>query len=117
MQEADLKRVWDAWDANCRILEFTRGVDQDQFVKSDLLRSAVERQFEICGEALGYLRGNEEIERDIPDLHKVVGLRNRLIHCYDAIDPEILWTIIASNIPRLQGQLTTILKDAGVLKE
>ena len=53
MREADLKRVWDAWDANCRILEFTRGVGQDQFIRSDLIRSAVERQFEICGEALG----------------------------------------------------------------
>ena len=90
MSENDLKRIWDAWDACRRILEFTKGLSEEAFQDSEMVQSAVERQFEICGEALGHLRGEEEIERLVPDLHKIVGLRNRLIHGYDSIDYEML---------------------------
>ena len=56
-----------------------------------MLRSAVERQFEIIGEALN----QAEIEQPdltmlIPDLRRIVGLRNRIIHGYDSVDDQLL---------------------------
>jgi len=41
----------------------------------------------------------------IPDLPRIVGLRNRLIHGYDAVDAEIVWDVIKHNVPILLGQL------------
>lgn len=82
-----------------------------------MVQSAVERQFEICGEALGHLRGEDEIERIVPDLHKIIGLRNRLIHGYDSIDYEMLWSVVVHKIPELHRQLTSVLEDAGVIEQ
>jgi len=114
MLENDLKRIWDA----CRrILEFTKGLSEQDFQDSEMLQSAVERQFEICGEALGHLRGEDEIERIVPDLHKIIGLRNRLIHGYDSIDYEMLWSVVVHKIPELHRQLTSVLEDAGVIEQ
>ena len=116
MSENDLKRIWDAWDSCRRILEFTHGLSEKAFQDSEILQSAVERQFEICGEALGHLRGEEEIEKLVPDLHKIVGLRNRLIHGYDSIDYEMLWSVVVQKIPELRGQLASVLIVAGVIE-
>ena len=116
MSENDLKRIWDAWDACRRILEFTKGLSEEAFQDSEMVQSAVERQFEICGEALGHLRGEEEIERLVPDLHKIVGLRNRLIHGYDSIDYEMLWSMVAQKIPELHRQLASVLIVAGIIE-
>jgi uncharacterized protein with HEPN domain len=116
MSENDLKRIWDAWDACRRILEFTKGLSEEAFQDSEMVQSAVERQFEICGEALGHLRGEEEIEMLVPDLHKIVGLRNRLIHGYDSIDYEMLWSVVAQKIPELHRQLASVLQESGFIE-
>lgn len=116
MSENELKRIWDAWASCRRILEFTHGLSEEAFQDSEILQSAVERQFEICGEALGHLRGEEEIEKLVPDLHKIVGLRNRLIPGYDSIDDEMLWSVVVQKIPELHGQLASVLIVAGIIE-
>jgi uncharacterized protein with HEPN domain len=40
----------------------------------------------------------------------VADLRNRLIHGYDTINFDILWTIIQDDLPSLIEQLETIIK-------
>jgi uncharacterized protein with HEPN domain len=81
-----------------------------------MVQLAVERQFEICGEALGHLRGEVEVERLVPNLHKILGLRNRLIHSYDSIDYEMLWSVVVHQIPELHRQLTSVLEEAGFVE-
>jgi uncharacterized protein with HEPN domain len=49
-------------------------------------------------------------------LHKIVGLRNRLIHGYDSIDYEMLWSVVVQKIPELHGQLASVLIVAGVIQ-
>jgi uncharacterized protein with HEPN domain len=53
MNPRTLKRLEDAREAILRIQEFLKGVAFDTFLNSSLLQSAVERQLEIIGEALG----------------------------------------------------------------
>ena len=85
---------------------FLREITLDAFLESELLRSAVERQLEIIGEALGIAaREDETVQQSIPDIPKIVSLRNRLIHGYDTVDPELVWDVIQTNVPRLQKQL------------
>jgi len=97
-----LKRLEDAAEACAHAQSFLEGVTLEEFMGSALLRSAVERQFEIIGEALNLAAKEEEsLEEMIPDLPRIVGLRNRLIHGYDSVDPEIVWDVVKHKVPAL----------------
>jgi uncharacterized protein with HEPN domain len=74
------KYLWDAQAAALRIQRFIQGKTFDDYLADELLRSGVERQFEIIGEALGQLRKQfPEVAAQIADLPRVVGFRNVLI--------------------------------------
>jgi len=75
-----------------------------------MLRSAVERKFEIIGEALNQAsRADEEAESAVPDLSKIVGLRNRLIHAYTSVNNLVIWTIVHDDLLELVKQLEAAL--------
>ncbi|MDO8545154.1 MAG: DUF86 domain-containing protein [Opitutaceae bacterium] len=108
-----LKRLEDARLACVRIGEFTKGVSRAEFIASDLLRSAVERQVEIIGEALGRAAAADaDADARIPQLRKIVGMRNRLIHGYDEVDYNIVWDVVTVHVPGLHRELNLVL-DAG----
>lgn len=73
-------------------------------------QAAVERKFEILGEAL---RRAEEsaphLAETLPELRRIVGMRNRIIHGYDAVDDEIVWDTVQSKIPPLTERLASLL--------
>ena len=106
------KRLEDAKDACARIGQFIEGVPFDRFQSSALLRSAVERQLEIVGEALGQAaRDDESLVEAIPDLPRIVGLRNRVIHGYDTVDPELIWDVVQNKIAPLRQRLEAMCAD------
>ena len=64
-----------------------------------LLRRAVEREFEIIGEALKRIRlDDEQIFDAIDHAGSIVGFRNRLAHGYDSIDDAVVWGIISGHL-------------------
>ncbi len=96
-----------------RIAEASAGKSFDDYAADWLLQSAVERQFEILGEALGRIRGFERpVFERFPDADKIVGLRNILIHGYDAVDPAILWSIVQDRLAGLRSLLGELLDEA-----
>ena len=79
---------------------------------TSLLRSAVERQFEIIGEALHQLsRQDQELARRIPDLPRIVAFRNRLIHGYSLIDHDVVWNTVTTELPALRERLDELLTE------
>ena len=110
MNPALIKRLEDAHDACTRVQNFLESVPVETFLESELLRSAVERQLEIIGEALNAAsKQDESLIQIIPELPRIVGLRNRLIHGYDSVDAEIVWDLVHRNIPALSDQLKNTL--------
>lgn len=106
------KRLLDVVSACEAIAEFVAGTDCATYESDRLLRSAVERQFFI-GEALNKAGAAEtSLAAQIPEFHRVIGLRNRLIHGYDNVDDEILWDIVQSKLPPLKAQIDDILLEA-----
>ncbi len=92
------------------ISEFLKEKTQDEYFDDLLLRSAVERQFQIVGEALKLAsQEKEDLELDIPELWQIIGLRNRITHGYDSIDDEALWDITQNKLPLLQTRLMELL--------
>ncbi len=85
------------------INDFTAGKSYEQFLKDRLLQLAIERQFEIIGEALFRL---EKIEQDklakrIPEYRKIIDFRNILAHGYDIVDVAALWDFVQNRVPEL----------------
>lgn len=110
MNEAARKRLLDAAEACDAITGFVEGKDFAAFETDLLLRSGVERQLEIIGEALGRAAHEDEsIGPRLPELRGIVGLRNRLIHGYDTVDDEIVWDIVQNKLPALRAELEALL--------
>lgn len=110
MQADAPKLLWDALQAAERIVRFCQGRGFDSYRKDELLRSAVERQLEILGEALGQLRKiDSELAAGIPDLHRAVALRNVLIHAYADVDDAIVWGVVEKQLPALLERLRQLL--------
>jgi len=69
-------------------------------------RCAVERQFEILGEAFCRIDDADPLFRDnLPEMGDVIGMRNRIIHGYDFVDDVIIWDAVKENIPNLMSKL------------
>ena len=89
------KYLWDAQRAAERITRFTAGRTFDDYLADEMLSAAVERQFEIIGEALVRLRRiAPEGSAMIPDVAEIIGFRNVLAHDYDDIDSRQVWGTI-----------------------
>jgi uncharacterized protein with HEPN domain len=78
--------------------------DFNDYLSDRKPQSAVERQLGIIGEAV------HKFEKLFPDLQlsnarKIVGLRNRIIHVYDSVDPSIIWAIIKTHLGPLKEEV------------
>lgn len=104
------RSLWDARRAAGLVDEFIRGHNLDDYCADVLLRSAVERQFEIVGEALNRLsRDAPELAHRIPDLPRLVAFRNILIHGYAVVDNELVWDAATGRLPELLRLLDELL--------
>ncbi len=104
------KRLLDALDACHAIQSFVENRTFADYERNQMLRSAVERQFEIVGEALNQAEADDaNISTLIPDIRRIVGMRNRIIHGYDSVDDELLWQTIQTHVPPLAQRLTELL--------
>ena len=95
MRREVLKYVYDIQQA-CELLgAFTCGRTLEEYLSDAMLRSAVERQFEIIGEAMKLaLRLDTSLVEAIRDTSPIIAFRNRLIHAYFQIDHEIVWNVV-----------------------
>ena len=105
--------LWDALKAAQAVQSFLRGRTYEAFVEDDLLRSAVERQLEIIGEALSRLaKVDPQIADNVAELRRIIAFRNILVHGYAAIDYDTVWRLIEDKLPELQSNLTMLLRAA-----
>jgi len=108
--------LWDAQAGADSILEFTRGRSFENYLGDKMLHSAVERQFEIIGEALSQLtRIAPDIAARVPDLSQIVDFRNLLIHGYAAVDHRTVWRTVQEDLGKFRaavGQLLSELDEA-----
>ena len=110
---AAAKYLWDVQQAAERVMRFTAGRTFDDYLADEMLSAAVERQFTIVGEALVCLRRiTPEVAATIPDLSRIIGFRNVLVHAYGDIDSAEVWGTIQKDLPRLLEIVTDLLRSA-----
>ena len=111
-----LKRLLDALEGARYAMQFVTGSDLERYRADRLLRSAVERQLEIVGEALGRARSEDpRLDALFPDLSKIIGLRHRLAHGYSEIDDAIVWSVVVEELPELARRLDELWPTYGEL--
>ena len=103
----------DAIRALERIAQFIAGQSQAEYVANAMLASAVERQFQIVGEAFGRLRSRDpSTAARIPGLDAAVGLRNVLVHGYAIVDDDIVFRTAMTDVPPLLSDLRELADPA-----
>ena len=109
MSERSFELLIDDITSCCsKILEYTTGMNFQNFENDSKTFDAVIRNFEIIGEASNRISENEKEKFENIDWHKLRGMRNRLIHDYEGINPELIWDTIQNRIPELLVELNKI---------
>ncbi len=79
-----------------------------QFQKDIKTKRAIERNVEIIGEAANrILKLQPDIK--ITDIKKIIDTRNRIIHGYDSVSDDIIWSIVVKHLPKLEEEITALL--------
>lgn len=111
MQLEARKLLEDIRQASEHIIEFTEGKTLSDYTDDALLRSGVERQFEIIGEALNRLAKTEpDVTHQIRHYRRVISFRNILIHGYDVIEDPVVWDVISNDLPVLYERVRNLLR-------
>jgi uncharacterized protein with HEPN domain len=115
MHPKSLKWLNDILQACDLILGGAQGRTPADYEQDRFLRSAVERNFEIIGEALNRIhRTDQSTAAHISDYRAIIDFRNLLIHGYDYIDHGRVWEVIQRDVPKLRAQLAQLLREAGI---
>ena len=107
-QRSDGLLLEDMLTACHHIRAFTEGKDQASFLADLLVQRAVEREFEILGEAAKRVSAENRARFSTIDWRSVADFRNRLIHGYDSVDPLRVWEILVEYLPVLETELRNI---------
>jgi uncharacterized protein with HEPN domain len=114
MQPRTPKLLEDIRDAAAFIGEVVRGKALHDYERDRLLRQAIERNFEIIGEAMNRLAQQDPgIASRISKHRRIIDFRNILIHGYDLIDHRIVWSTIDEELPVLLAQVQELLSTGG----
>lgn len=109
-REDDRTRLEHMLDAARKIIEFTRGESRDTLDENEVLSLATLRLLEVLGEASKGI--SADFKKKHPELRwkAIAGTRDRLAHGYFDVDLDIVWAIVADDIPRLAGDLEKVVE-------
>ena len=114
-ERAYLSDILESCDA---ISSAVRDLDLTSYQNNRLVRSAVEREFIIIGEAVSVLsRIAPETFAAITRARRIVDFRNLLTHEYPTVDDALVWAIVVIDVPVLQRECTELMKRAAPADE
>ncbi|MBP3288780.1 MAG: DUF86 domain-containing protein [Muribaculaceae bacterium] len=82
----------------------------DLFEKDIMRKCVVERKVEIMGEAINRIKKTDS-SVVIPNARAIIDTRNRIIHAYDNVQPDFLWSLVLRHIPELKKDIERILDE------
>lgn len=109
MNQRDLQSLLDIYQSAELIMQYTSNVSAEDFADNALLQDAVVRRLTIIGEAAGRIseKGKEALQKI--EWSQIRGLRNRLVHEYDAVAIEIVWDIVQTEIEPLLKEIEPVI--------
>jgi len=106
---SSLERARHIFEAINYIEEFSKGIDFEEFKDNVLVRSAIERQLMIVGEASVHI--SEEIKNEYPQIpwHQIKGFRNFIVHEYFGVSYQMEWSVVVAQLPNLKSVSQNII--------
>jgi uncharacterized protein with HEPN domain len=81
-----------------------------EYKKNIMLKRAVERNLEIIGEAISrILKNDNSYLEKISEAKSIIGLRNHVIHAYDNVSDENIWSILINHLPKLKSEIDNLI--------
>jgi uncharacterized protein with HEPN domain len=111
MKDEVRAHLHDILQAGRAIKGFVAARTFENYDADEQLRSAVERKFEIMGEALNRIRRDDpDVLQQIRDHRDIISFRNILVHGYDSIDDRIVWGVIVEDLDHLLADIGRLLQ-------
>ena len=104
-------RIEDILESIQRIQEFTKDVSFDDYLSDVQLRLAVERCFEIIGEASRHIPAEVEARHSDVPWRRMRDMRNVISHVYFKVSSRIVWDTLKQDLPPLVPKLRAVLED------
>ena len=97
-------------DAITKIEKYIQDIDEESFMKNDLVQDGVIRQIEILGEAVKRL--SNDLKSQSPNIpwQDIAGMRDKLIHDYFGVDIDTVWLTAKKDIPQLKEEIKRIIE-------
>jgi uncharacterized protein with HEPN domain len=112
MQREPHVLLWDICHAADAVAAFTHGKRIEDYKEDPFLRSAVERQLIILGEAVVQLsKLTPEVAERIPERGSIIAFRNLLIHGYAVVVDEIVWGVLEDDLPGLRSRAAELIEE------
>ena len=110
MQHDVDKLIFDIRTAAHDIQQFVTGLSFDEYHANKLVKAAVERKFEVIGEAMNRLANlSPDVAATIREHEKIISFRNLVIHGYDVVSDPIVWDVIQNKLPLLIEDVDKLL--------
>jgi uncharacterized protein with HEPN domain len=108
MKKDSLVYIDDIVDCVRAIKKYTKGFTKEKFLKKPEKQDAVFYRIGLIGEAAnkvssGFMKKYSEIPWS-----QIIAMRNKIIHDYDEVDPNLIWGVVKKDIPKLEKQLKNI---------
>jgi uncharacterized protein with HEPN domain len=105
------KYLYDIQHAIALLQEFTGGKALADYEREPMMRAAVERKFEIIGEALAQLaKSDKETVDGISEYQRIIAFRNILIHGYADVVDRLVWDVVETKLPILSREVEALLR-------
>lgn len=103
-------RLYDILNSIAEIESFFDEKTKDfiEYQKDIRTKRAVERNIEIIGEAVNRIL-KEEPNISIDNARNIIGTRNKIIHSYDSISDELIWSIVIIHLPKLKEEVERLI--------
>lgn len=83
-----------------------------KYSKNLMMKRAVERNLEIIGEAINrIITRDQNFTEKIANSEAIIGLRNQVIHAYDSVSDENIWSILTNHLPILKTEVDLLIND------
>ncbi len=113
MRREAKRHLYDIAQAAELIAQFTAGKTFRHYLEEPMLRAAVERKFEIIGEALAQLaKRDASAAARIGQFRRIIAFRNILVHGYADVDDQLVWDIAESKLADLRREVAALLHEA-----
>ena len=108
-QLSDIARFKHIRDASEEILEFVKGVNEDEFYRNKIIKYAVERCLIVIGEAAKNVSKETIADSRYKEWHKAMGMRNKLVHAYEKTDYTTVYKVATEEIKPLLKEVNEII--------